>query len=1668
MSTIDRRIVQMQFDNQGFNTKVEQTINSMKRLSESLKMKTPSNSIANLDREIKNTTSSGLGALGRGVDDVASKFTAMGAVATTALVNITNSAINTGKRMFSALTIDPITSGFSEYETKMDSIQTILTNTAHQNTTLDDVTKTLQELNTYADQTIYNFAEMTRNIGTFTAAGVDLDTSTAAIKGIANLAAASGSSSAQASTAMYQLSQALAAGKVSLQDWNSVVNAGMGGKLFQDALIRTSEKMGTGAEAAIKKYGSFRESLTEGAWLTTDVLTETLKQISGAYTEADLVAQGYTKSQAREIVKLAKNATAAATEVKTVTQLFDTMKESVGSGWAQSWEYIIGDKDQATKTLTAISDGFNNIIGPSTDARNEMLKFWNEAGGRDDVISGLSNIIGSVGKGLSAIGEAFKNVFPPMTGEKLVELSKGFKDLTEKFKMSDETASKIKNTFEGFFSVINLVKNAIGVLVKSMSPLAVVVGGIAKVFLAVASGIGTFLSKLNEAATTSDVFGKLSSTLDTFYGKISEALDLIAGGISNIFKKIGDADFSGLFNTLEKVTSGLTGGLGDLFSNIGKAIGKIDFNAIFAIINGILTGGVLKTIQTLMDSINGTFKSFSGVTKGITSCLDAVKESLEAYQNSLNAGTLLKIAAAVGLLAVSLALLGTLDAESIENSLTGVTVLFLELIAAMAVLIKVIGGKKIPMLMTISTTMITMAVAINILAIAVKSLSELSWEELTKGLAGVAGSMTILIGGVKLLDGSSRRMKSTAKSILILSGAVLILSQAVKQLGSMDYMSLIKGLVSMGVMLAELVVFMKLIDGTKMSVTSAAGILILSGALMILSTAVESFAKMDTNQLIKGLTAVGVSLAEILAFSKLIGNPAGLVLASAGLITLSIALNIMSGAIKSMGSMSWESIGKGLLGIAGSLGIITAAVKMMPKASLLTTSVGIGAMAVSLMVLSSALKSFGSMSWNELGVGLAGLASSLALLAVAMKLMSSGIKGAVACTIFAAAISILAPQLILLSQIDLMGLGIALGVLAGTFTIFGIAALVLKPLVPVMISLAGAFALLSLSCLALAGSVALLGTGLTLIAAAGSAAGFALIEIIRQLLGLLPTLGTKLGQMFTNLAKVLGENIPVFMEAISKFIQSICQLLLDNLPLITETIFQLVISLLQVLEKSLPQFVDVAVKVILALAEGLESNVEKIVTVVVNIVIKIINCLSEQVGKFVQAGIDFAISLINGLADGIRNNDELVFDAVGNLLSAIVEALLTGMQGLLDKFIEIGRMIIKGLIDGMWSMIEGVISMIGDIAQGLIDGMCEFLGIHSPSTVFFDIGKNVVQGLINGIGSLVSSAITKIQTTAKSLINKAKSLLNINTLKKVGKDLLQGLINGIGSLVSTVVSKIQTAAKSMIKKAKELLNLETLKKVGKDLIQGLISGIGTKISSAVKSISDIASKIKNKAKGLLNLGTLKSAGKNVVQGLINGISSKVSSAVKSIKDMGQKVIDAGLKKLGINSPSKVFESIGNYTVMGFVKGVRNNISTAKSSVENMGDKVVSTMNSVVSKISEALNGDLDTNPTITPVVDLSEVKKGSSYIGSLLSSNSGSVSLATAGAGVMSNSISGLQNGIKYGDNEVVKAIKDLKNTISNNDNTSYNVNGITYDDGSNISKAVETLVRAAKIERRV
>ena len=363
-TTIDQKVVEMRFNNQQFERNAQTSLNTLEKLKQSLNLTGASKGLEQLNSAARNND---IGALGRAADAVGVKFSTMQVIGTTALVNMTNSAINAGKRIVRALTIDPVKTGFQEYELKMGSVQTIMASTGE---SLETVNQYLNELNKYSDQTIYSFSDMTNNIGKFTNAGVKLEDAVAAIKGVSNEAAISGANANEASRAMYNFAQALSAGYVKLIDWKSIENANMATVDFKNQLLETAVSLGTVTKGADGMYKTlkgnafnatknFNEVLTD-QWMTSEVLITTLKKYADETTD------------------IGKKATQAATEVKTFSMMCDTLKEAAQSGWATSWEIVFGDFNQGKELWTSMANSIGAVIDKMSDVRNTFLKgvFW--------------------------------------------------------------------------------------------------------------------------------------------------------------------------------------------------------------------------------------------------------------------------------------------------------------------------------------------------------------------------------------------------------------------------------------------------------------------------------------------------------------------------------------------------------------------------------------------------------------------------------------------------------------------------------------------------------------------------------------------------------------------------------------------------------------------------------------------------------------------------------------------------------------------------------------------------------------------------------------------------------------------------------------------------------------------------------------------------------------------------------------------------------------------------------------------------------------------------------------------------------------------------------------------------------------------------------------------
>lgn len=1439
-TTVDERVVEMRFDNKQFEQNIQTSLSSIDKLKRSLNLEGAAKGLETVNDAAQKCNMS---PLTNAVETVRVRFSALEVMAITALQNITNSALAAGKNLVSAFTVDPIKSGFEEYETQINAVQTILANTSSKGTTLDQVNNALDELNHYADMTIYNFTEMTRNIGTFTAAGVDLDTSVAAIKGIANLAAVSGSNSQQASTAMYQLSQALAAGTVKLQDWNSVVNAGMGGQVFQDALKETAKVHGIAIDEMIKDEGSFRETLSKG-WLTSDILTETLAKFTGDLNEDQLRTMGYTDDQIKSIMEMGKTANDAATKVKTFTQLFDTLKEAAQSGWTQSWEIIVGDFEEAKELLTEVSDTFSAVINASADARNKMLQDWKDLGGRTMMIEAVKNVFEGLVSVAKPVREAFNEIFPPMTGKQLAEITERIRDLTAKFKMGEESSKNLKNTFKGVFAVLDIVGQA-------FKAVAGGVGELIGLFLPAGNGVlsltgsfGEYLVKLDETVKKTDIFGKAVSTVvdivktvitfvktagekvkefgkaagekfdfpgfELFHSFLERVHDRMAqigdgagkmkSGVIVAFEMMGEAlekckflkVMEALWTAVKVIAGGIADAVGTMMGTLAEKLGNADFSGVLDILNSIAVGGIALSVSKFLKSVTEPLEGLNGVLEGVTGILDGVRGCFEAYQTNLKAGTLLKIGAAIALLAGSIVAISLIDSDKLSASLGAITVLFANLLGAMAIFNKISSdtGK----VSKACTAMIAMSVAVSILAGALKKVSDLDWGELARGLVGIAGLTTIVVASSKAMASSQKQVMKGATSLIIFGAAIKILASACEDLSKLQWDELGRGLTGVGVLFAEIAVFLRVAKFNGKMISTATGIVILSAAMKVLASACKDFGQMEWSEIGKGLAGIGGLLAELAVFTNLAGNAKHVMSTGVALIAIGAAMKIFASAVKDFGQLQWDEIGRGLTAMGGALAEVAIAVNLMPK-NMIGIGTGLVIVGGALEIIANCMSKFGGMQWEEIGRGLTVMGGALAELAISLNFMKGTLGGSAALLVASGALAVLAPVLSILGALSWEAIAKGLISIAGAFTIIGVAGAVLTPLVPTILALSGAFALIGVGVLTIGAGLLAAGTGLsalaigfTALATAGAAGATAIVAaltvIVTGIAGLIPAVLTKVGEGIIAICKVIAAGAPAIGEAVKAVVLTLIDVFVSCVPQLADGALQLVVGVLAALVTYTPQIVDLAFKFLIGILDGIASNLPSLI----------------------KAGVDVLVAFFAGIVDALRGIDTgaLLKGIAGiGLLSAIMLALSAtaslvpgAMVGILGMGAVVAEMALVLAAVGLLSKLPGLSWLIGEggkLLQGIGTAIGQFVG-----------------GIVGGFMSGVSSQFPQIGADLSTFMN------NVQPFLQGASQIQPSMMDGVKALAETVL--ILTAADILQGLTSWLTGGSSLSKFGEELV----------------------------------------------------------------------------------------------------------------------------------------------------------------------------------------------------------------------------------------------------------
>lgn len=1408
---VDERVVEMRFNNALFENKVQQTMRSLTALNEKLMFKGAEKGfekVSDASEKVK------FNALLNALDNLSQKFSAVEVIGVTALMRITNQAVDAGERLVKALSLDPIISGFQEYETQINAVQTILANTSSKGTTLDQVNAALDELNHYADLTIYNFTEMTRNIGTFTAAGVDLNTSVSAIKGIANLAAVSGSTSQQASTAMYQLSQALASGTVKLQDWNSVVNAGMGGQVFQDALKETARVHGIAIDSMIKKEGSFRETLSKG-WLTSSILTETLQKFTGDLNEETLKSIGYTDEQIKKIMEMGKTANDAATKVKTFSQLKDTLTEALQSGWTQTWQTIIGDFEEAKELFTRFSDVFSDLINKSSEARNTVL-----AGGLNTGWQQLSTALGDSADFYSQMLEKVMLANGSISQKQIDDAGSFVKALQQGGVSAEQLQNGLKESYKQLSVLGALSDDALKA--KKLDPAQV--RSLAKSFeevnQKVADGsldLDIYSKKIGELSGREhliesiwNVFEALEKVVEPvarawqkiFSPITADQIYNIAKSIDEFTAKLSISDETA--DKIERTFSGIFAVLNvwkNVLLTVSKVLGEV-FNAVSPLAGGFLsiTASLGDCLVEMANAVNNS-KTFKTTLDGIHWIIGKVSEGMQTF-----AGVLTDVSNNVSVVFDPLKTLG----EWFENFISFITPKLKWLADKIGEIFEELGSGASGAFGNLNGNALWGFANAGMIAGLIAGI-----KGFLEAFKDIGSTVKDTIGGVAELlnklgeavtawknNKNAETLKTISTAVAILAGSLVVLSMVKPE-------RLAASTGAMIALFAELLVALAIYDeiakktkkvgkGTSSMVVMAAGVLILTSAL-------KKISEIETEKLLTSVIALGAVMAELVAAQVAISKWAKDGAKHAmSMLAMAAAVRVLAEAVEQLADLGWDGIEKGLIAVAGLLAEVAAFSGLSNFGGLTAgKAVGILILAAALSVLEKSVSAFSKMPVDELQNGIGVLGAILGEIAVFSMLSNPAehvLSTATALTILSGGLLILSNALANLGGMTLGQIGVALAAMAGGLIEMGVAltlvkgslgsatsflimSVVLNALVSPLKSLGemsleeighgllavggalGIFAI-AVGTMSLAGPIVIaVSAALSLLAGSfalllGTMAAVSLMPLrVEALVVALGTLGSAIGVFIAGVIAGLGTAAGSIAIAIAEIIVAVCNAIAQAVPAIGNALAQLIVAICNV---------------IVQCSEPIGQALFTLGTVVIQTIIDLIAWAWDGGGE--GGGIKGALS-----------------ELLGNIVAWLSEHLnpinlFGGLLGTISGFFgKIGEYMSQGLANGLNTGASVQIANNG--VQTLCNKVKDFFrnafGINSPSTWMRELGQWFAPGLINGLNGTAS--IAKLNAGTKVFGENVKSGLSgtfdgLNSwMFNKGSDAASSFYNGLSA-----------------------------------------------------------------------------------------------------------------------------------------------------------------------------------------------------------------------------------------------------------------------------------------------
>jgi tape measure domain-containing protein len=1344
MSSIDDRIVNMQFNNAQFQKGISQTNASLKELKGNLRLDGATDGIGKVQAAADRFS---LGRMESALQNISSKFSAFGAVGFSVIQNLTNAALNAGKSMVGAL-VDPIVQGGEKRAAALQQA-----NFQFRGLGLD-IQATMNAALAAVKGTAFGLDDAALAAGQFGASGIvagaGLETALRAVSGVA---AQTGSSY----ESVAQIFEKVAGN----------------GRLMGDDLLQLSSRGVNAAATLAKSMGttesSVREMVTDGK-ISFQQFSDAMNDAFGANAaKANELYSGALSNMNAALARL--GATVQGQRLFSLRDIFNALGPLI---------------DNVTAALMPLINAFNAFQAASSATTVNAIDHWFGPG----LVVSIQNIVQAILAIGKAIGGGFRQIFPDNTENQLKAIAVFLQNLTAALIPGTKAAGELQRSFAGFFALFDIAGQIIGSFIRMIAQLFGFIGDGSGDFLSITANIGDFIVKVDQVLKQGQFFTKffqvIGSVLEVPIGILRTFVAVLASlapflspsnwNTSGIDKFADDVKtrFSGLIqlgNIMNAFWAGVVaaatvawGVIKVIFSYVGAAI-KAAVGIISGVLNGLsfddalqtvntgLFAGLLVIIKKFTDVLKGVFEGNGGIVGAIKGVFGALTDQIKAMTAQTNAKTLTQIAIAIALLAASAVALSLVDTLKLAQALGAIAALMGSLIGVFAALQGIMGTKGTARLIAVAVTMDLIAGAILVLAGAVAILAALPFDRLSAAVGVIIVLLGALVGALWSLNSIGPRVIVGVAAISILAPAMVLLAGAIAILAAipMDRLASAMGamILALGAFIGTLWSITKIGPGVILATTAIA---ILAPAMVILATALAILGSVPLGNLAQALGAfiivLGAMVGTLWSLSKI--GPQVLI-AAAAIAIISGALIGLVGAIAALAALPLANLAAGvgafiivMAALVGSLVILSGL-----DGPMIIAAVALAMVAGAINLVVGAVAVFAAMPMENLIQGIAALAIVLGILVVSVMILGGlaefALAGAGALIIIAAALAIISPAIVLLGTMDWDSIGRMAATLGIAIAILSVGGVLLVPASVGFLLMGVALLLLGTGIKAAGEGIVALSVGIAALVVVG-AGGLALMaSAIDIFIQKLPLLGVGFGAAIVSMVVTIGAQAPSMITAFVNIILAMLSAINLVVPDIINTATLLIISFVNALVILIPFLADAGLQIIEGVLGAIAEHIGDIALLATEIVANFIDGIANGLPRIINSGINLIIKFINGLANGIRDNRSRMEAAGANLLDALTDGMTSGISNAVNRVVSAARR----------------------LAAAIPDAIAKVLHINSPSKVTMEQGQFVGDGVAIGMDNRVSN----VDDSARNLGNTAIKGL---------KDSLSGVSDFVG------------------------------------------------------------------------------------------------------------------------------------------------------------------------------------------------------------------------------------------------------------------------------------------------